>query len=92
MLSDVFSLVISSIQSIFAVQGSLWDEIGVFPTFMLVFVSATFFRYIVLRMFGAGVAGASDSVISDRENSDSYVSSMQKGYSGGRWINSKYVR
>lgn len=66
MLSDVFSLVISSIQSIFAIQGSLWDEIGVFPTFMLVFVSAVFFRYIILRMFGAGSAGASDSIRTER--------------------------
>lgn len=91
-LSSAWSIVFASIQAAFGWQAAFWDEFGVLPTFLLVFIGATFFRYIILRMFGAGAAGASDSVVSDREHADTFVNSMQKGYSGGRWLNTKYVR
>lgn len=62
-LSSAFSLVYYGIHYMFEVQAAFWDEFGVFPTFILVFVAAVFFRYIVLRMFGAAEAGASDSIV-----------------------------
>lgn len=65
-ISDFFSLVLSAIQSIFSIQGRLWDEWGVFPFFMLVFIGFTFYRFVIQRMFGAAVDGASDSVRRDR--------------------------
>lgn len=61
-LSSAWVMVFGAIQAAFGWQAAFWVEFGVLPTFLLVFVGAVFFRYIVLRMFGAGAAGASDDV------------------------------
>lgn len=83
-LSSAWSIVFASVQAAFGWQAAFWDAFGVLPTFLLVFVGATFFRYIVLRMFGAGSVGASDSVISARQNAGTYLQSTE-GYFGGRY-------
>lgn len=62
-LVDFFEMIFHAIEFVFQIQADFWDEFGVFPTFMLMFIAAVFFRYIILRMFGAVSAGASDSVI-----------------------------
>lgn len=61
-LSSAWLLVFGAVQAAFGWQSAFWDEFGVFPTFILVFVGAVFFRYIIARMFGAGATGLSDSV------------------------------
>lgn len=65
-LSSAWLMVFGAIQAAFGWQSALWDEFGVLPTFLLVFVGVTFFRFVVLRMFGAGAAGASDDVRNSR--------------------------
>lgn len=61
-LADFFEMIFHAIEFVFQIQADFWDEFGVFPTFMLMFIAAVFFRYIIMRMFGAASAGASDSV------------------------------
>ena len=63
MFSEAFDMVESAILFMFNLQGVIWDQYGVLATFLLVFVAATFFRFVVVRMFGAGAdAVASDMV------------------------------
>lgn len=78
-ISDFFDMIFSSIEFGFLIQADFWDAFGFFPTFILVFVAATFFRYIVLRMFGAAEAGASDSIVSSAR-ADSAKASAQENY------------
>lgn len=74
-ISDFFDMIFSSIEFGFQIQADFWDAFGFFPTFILVFVAATFFRYVILRMFGAAEAGASDSI----RSSDSTNRSKARG-------------
>lgn len=62
-LSSAWLIVFTSIKAAFGWQATFWDEFGILPTFLLVFVGATFFRFIVMRMFGAAAVGVSDSVV-----------------------------
>ena len=63
--TSCFSLILSAIQSIFQVQGQLWDRFGVFASFMLVFVGALVFRFIVNRMFFGGEGVGADIAVND---------------------------
>lgn len=63
--TSCFSMILGGIQSIFQVQGQLWDKFGVFASFMLVFVGALVFRFIVNRMFFGGEGIGADSAMQD---------------------------
>lgn len=78
-ISDMLDMCFEAVELGFQIQADFWDEFGVFPTFMLMFVAATFFRYIILRMYGAGAAGASDSVVA-AARSESAKASAQENY------------
>lgn len=66
MFSAAFDLVESMILAVFNIQGAIWDQFGVLATFLLVFVAATFFRFIVVRLFGAGADAVQSDMVQNR--------------------------